>query len=263
MQERPEQPQDALLEAEARGLDRTLRALAEPAMRRERLLRRLEEASPAEAYGLIAAILERPGRRAPHLLTLREVLQGLLREGGATRRLDYEFCARIYSEAAARDDDFVMRLFRTAPAAEVMNDPAADLPRDVAEIPLGMRRALARGGELALLERLLLDPDATVIEHLLANPRITEPHVVRIAARRPIPASTLSCIERSRRFGQRTAVRVAVARNPYCPTPLALKLLGALPLSEIRGIARDATLHEALRAHARAELERRRQPEGN
>ena len=93
-----------------------------------------------------------------------------------------------------------------------------------------------------------------VIDHLLENPRIVEAHVVRIAARRPIPASTLRAIERSRRFGDRPAIRRALARNPYTPTELSLLLLGGLPASELREIAADETLHATLRTHAREEL---------
>jgi hypothetical protein len=248
---------DPLIEAELRSLDRTLRALPEPAMRRQRLLEHLEGAGSKQAYALVAAVLRRPGSPAPHLLHLREILQDLLREGGVERPLDPELQQQIHAHAAQADDAFTLRLFSAAGAAAHMRDETAALPRDVAEIPLGVRRALARGIDLGMLDRLLLDADPVVIRHLLANPRITEEHVLRIAARRPIPASTLDCIQRSRRFGHRTRVRTALARNPYCPTPLAVALLGGLPLQAVRDMAADATLHEQTRRHAGAELERR------
>jgi hypothetical protein len=248
---------DAILEAELRSLDRTLRGLPEPAMQRERLLERLEAATPAEAYALVAAVMQRPGEPAPHLPHLREILQDLLREGGVSRPLDPDLCTGIHAEAAARDDAFVVRLMCSYGAVAEMRDAAAALPRDVAQIPLGVRRALARGMNASTLEKLLLDADPTVIDHLLANPRITEDHVVRIAARRPIAASTLDRIQRSRRFGRRPRVRTAVARNPYCPTPLAIQLLGSLPRAALREMAADTTLHVDTRRHAQAELDRR------
>jgi hypothetical protein len=248
---------DAILEAELRSLDRTLRALPEPAMQRERLLERLEAATPAEAYALVAAVMRRPGEHRPHLLHLRDVLQDLLREGGASRPLDPQLCAGIHAQAAQQGDSFVTRLVGGPGDADSSGIDRNGLPRDVAEIPLGVRRALARGVDLPLLEKLLLDADPTVIDHLLANPRITEEHVVRIAARRPIPASTLDRIQRSRRFGPRPRVRTAVARNPHCPTPLAIQLLGTLPRAAVREMAGDATLAPETRRHARAELDRR------
>jgi hypothetical protein len=246
------------LEAALRALDRRLAAIAEPAMRREVALEELEGRSGPEAYALLAAVMGRPGVPAPHLHTLHETIAAVLREGGARRPLAYDLRAALYGEAARAGDGFVMRLLRSADAAVAMRDPEAALPRAVAELPLGVRRALARGDDLAMLERLLLDADRVVIGHLMRNPRVTEAHVLRVASRRPIPASTLREIERSRRFGGRPRVRTAIARNPYCPTDLAIALLGALPLGEVRAIARDETLHEETRHHAREELERRR-----
>lgn len=246
------------LEAALRALDRRLQAVAEPAMRREVLLEELEARTPQEAYALLSAVMTRPGAPAPHLRTLREVAAAVLRRGGATRPLGYPLRAAVYEQALRADDAFVMRLLRSADAAEVMRDPGAALPPALAELPLGVRRALARRDDPAALERLLLDPDPIVIRHLLANPRVTEPLVVRLAARRPIAASTLREIERSRRFGGRPRVRVALACNPYCPTDLAIALLGGLPLARVRAIARDETLHAETRRHAASELARRR-----
>jgi hypothetical protein len=128
----------------------------------------------------------------------------------------------------------------------------------MAEIPLGVRRSLARGMDLRVLEKLLLDPDPIVLDHLLRNPRLTEEHVVRIAARRPISEAALRAVAESARYGTRPQVRVAVARNPYCPTDLALRLIGTLPLPVLREMGADGTLEARVRAHARDELRRRR-----
>jgi hypothetical protein len=247
-------------EAELRQLERRLRGIPETAMRREVVREQLEAREVAEAYSLVAAAVRRPERERPALPHLREALHEVLIEGGAARDLDYERRASLYALAAEQEDEFVMRLLRSSDAAESMHDPGAGLPRSVADIPLGMRRTLAKGFDKGLLERLLLDPDPIVIEHLLENPRVTEDDVVRIAARRPIPASTLALIRRSGRFGPRLRVRLAVARNPYCPTDLAIEVVATLGLSALREIERDAKLHEEVRRHARDEIARRTAP---
>ena len=130
----------------------------------------------------------------------------------------------------------------------------------MAEIPLGVRRSLARGIDADLLERLLRDPDPVVIDHLLENPRIREDDVVRLAARRPVPAPTLGAIHASRRFGVRPRVRQALAGNPYCPTDVALEAMAPLPRPVLRDLARDETLHPDVRRHAREKLDRRSAP---
>jgi hypothetical protein len=242
------------IEFELRTLARALRAIPEPAMRREYLLERLEGGDLETAHELLAAIL---GEEATPGEPLRETALGVLRSGGATREFPYELRADLYALAHDHGDSFLMRVLRSAEAAQVLEDPSAELHAQLAEIPLGTRRSLARGDDPNVLERLLLDGDVTVITHLLENPRIVEAQVVRIAARRPVAASTLRAIERSRRFGTRNAVRRALARNPYCPTELALLLLGGLSAPELDEIAADETLHPTLRLHAREERQRR------
>jgi hypothetical protein len=238
-------------------MERRVRAVAEPAMRRERLLGLLETLGPERSYAVLETVLERPGSPSPHLHDLRLVLQDVLRAGGATRPLPAALREGWRERARAEGDAFLERLLGASGAAEVMADPGSALPRDVAELPLGVRRSLARGMDMRMLERLLLDADPVVLDHLLRNPRLTEEHAVRIAARRPIPEVALRAVAESARFGVRPRVRVAIARNPYCPTDLALRLIGTLPLSDLQEMGTDGTLDAGVRKQVREEVLRR------
>jgi hypothetical protein len=242
---------------ELEQLERRLRGLREDAMRRAVVLEVLRDGDAERAYALVRAVLHRPEARAPSLPHLRRTLNEVLVEGGPQDPLDYPLRAALYAEATANDDRFVMRLLRSPDAVESMADPLAALPRAVAEIPLGTRRALAKGLDKGLLDRLMLDPDPIVIANVLENARITEDDVVRLAGRRPMPGSSLVQIHRSRRFGMRPRVCEALAYNPYCPTDVAIELIGSLRLGALRRIARDATLHPELRSQAGEEIERR------
>jgi hypothetical protein len=226
-------------------------------MRREVVYEALEARSPESSFDLVHTVLHQPAGEPPSLELLRETTLAVLAQGGATRSLSYEFLEALYAAAAERGDELLMRLLRTPTSAASMADPTAALPRAVGEIPLGVRRSLAKGAEKPMLEKLLLDPDLQVIRHLLDNPRIKEDDVIRIASRRPIPASTLSEIAQSPRWASRRRVRVALARNPYCPTDVAIRILGSLPLRELRELRSDATLHSEIRKHAADELARR------
>ena len=242
-------------------MERRVRAVAGHAMRRERLLGLLERLEPDRSYAVLEALLERPGAPRPHFHDLRLVLQDVQRAGGATRPLPTELCGAWRERARAAGDAFLERLLGASGAAEVMEDPGSALPRDVAELALGVRRSLARGMEMRLLEKLLLDPDPIVLDHLLRNPRLTEEHAVRIAARRPISEPALRAVADSARFGVRPRVRVAIARNPYCPTDLALRLLGTLPLPVLREMRADGALDARVLAQVRDEIARRERSE--
>ena len=242
-------------------MERRVRAVAEPAMRRERLLGLLEQLEADRSYAVLEAVLERPGTASPHLHDLRLVLQDVLRAGGATRPLPAALRHGWRERARDAGDAFLERLLGPGDAAEVMEDPASALHHEVAELPLGMRRSLARGMDMSMLEKLLLDPDPVVLDHLLRNPRVTEAHVIRIATRRPISEAALRAIAQSARFGVRPHVRVALARNPYCPTELSVRLIGSLTLPVLREMRADATLDARVRSHVRDELERRSPPD--
>ena len=226
-------------------------------MRRELVLEALEARSTDACFALVHAALHRPAGEAPGLELLRETVLTVLVHGGATRPLPYELLEGLYAAATERGDDLLRRLLRTPTPEQSMANPAKALPREVGEIALGVRRSLAKGTEKPMLEKLLLDPDRLVIRHLLDNPRVTEDDVIRIASRRPIPASTLNEIAQNRRWASRRRVRVALARNPYCPTDLALRVLGSLPLGELRELRGDGTLPSEIRRHADEELARR------
>jgi hypothetical protein len=226
-------------------------------MRRELVLEALEARSAEDRFALVHTALHQPPGKARSLELLRENVLTVLVQGGATRPLPYELLEGLYAAATEHGDDLLRRLLRTPAAEASMANPAKALPREVSELPLGVRRSLAKGTEKPMLESLLLDPDLLVIRHLLDNPRITEDDVIRIASRRPIPGSTLNEVAKSRRWASRRNVRVALARNPHCPADVALRVLGSLPIRELRELRGDGTLPGELRSHADEELARR------
>jgi hypothetical protein len=120
-----------------------------------------------------------------------------------------------------------------------------------ADLSLGHRRSLARTAPPERFPRLGAEKDARVARELLRNPRLTEAEVLRLASRRPALPEVLSAIAESARFGGRLSVRTAVARNPYTPTQLAVRLLPHLGRALLSEISADATLHPEVRAFAR------------
>ena len=90
-----------------------------------------------------------------------------------------------------------------------------------------------------------------MIRELLRNPLVTEAEAVRIAARRPARPETLRLIHQDRRWRSRSAVRRALARNPFVETEIALHILPTLPARQVDEMAEDGTLHPLVREAAR------------
>jgi hypothetical protein len=123
-------------------------------------------------------------------------------------------------------------------------------------LTLGERRALARRPSRHALDVLLRDPHPMVARALLDTPRLTEDHVVRMAARRPGRPEVLAEIARHPRWILRPRVRVALVCNPSTPPAVALPLLPLLRQPELEQVAVATDVMPVLRRQAQGALRR-------
>jgi len=106
-------------------------------------------------------------------------------------------------------------------------------------LTLGERKSLARRPDRRLIDRVLRDPHPDVIEMLLMNPRLTEPDVVRLCARRPNAPEILLRVFRSPRWAIRPKVRAALALNPSTPPAIAEAVVPLLAPEDLHALAQD------------------------
>jgi hypothetical protein len=123
-------------------------------------------------------------------------------------------------------------------------------------VPLGQRKSLARRPDRDTLSRMLLDPHPDVIRRCLANPRLTEDDVVRLAARRPGRTEVLGEIARSR-WVHRPRVRITLVMNPATPLEVVVRLAGLLMRPELMMAAHSPGIAAPVRAICLEHLERR------
>lgn len=236
-----------------------LRALPEKRMRREVLSENLATEVPAAVLQFIHFVLTGAEKRHPDSLTAMEALNDWIlvaQQQGPT----YELLAEVYRMAREQDLDGVTHLLMIA-SPQRGPVPATQAPGDLdlSRLPLGERKSLARGRDRARLERLLLDPEPSVVHKLLRNARLVERNVLSLASRRPVRAEVLREIFQSR-WGQRYAIRLALVCNPYTPSDISLKLAGFLLLRDLRQVAADGSLHPLVRAEAKRMAGKRRAP---
>lgn len=153
--------------------------------------------------------------------------------------LPYQRARDLYEVAAREGHAGLCRLLASdaplprAGGSRVRRDPLFD------ELPLGTRKWKARLHDRDLLDRLLLDPDPSVVEILLGNPKITEEQVVRLASHRPNRPEVLLRVLRDARWLPRAAIHQALALNPWTPLGARLLLLPLLPRVELRVLRRS------------------------
>ena len=125
-------------------------------------------------------------------------------------------------------------------------------------LTLGERKWHARLRDRGLLERLMADPDPTVVGNLLCNPGLREDDVVAMACRRPAAGPALAAIGGNMRWLLRPRVQDALVQNPYAPTRIGLLLLPLVSARVLSDVSRDGGVHGALREAASYLLELRR-----
>jgi hypothetical protein len=234
--------------AAMKRLMQKLLALPAASMREAVLAEQLCTRSPEDAATLAGEIVRRAPTGKPYDIALL-ALSGLLDAG----RLGYDERAQIYAVARERDDILLVRLLLSPHEIPPGKPHAAEMPGRP-NITLGERKSLARTHDRQILDRVLRDPDPSVLKILLGNPHVTEADVVRVAARRPTTPEAQRVVFRAARFRPRYDVRRALVLNPYTPSDLAAQLVSLLTEPDLRRVERDAQLGEPVRASARAQL---------
>jgi hypothetical protein len=240
---------------DALALARRLSALEEGPLRAGAAARHLAALEPARAVEVLAALV-RASTSPEARVAVAAAGQALAGGGGA---LPYAWLAGVYATAVERGVPEVAALLVAPPPRRAYEEPRDKADAHLAHLTLGHKKALARAQrDPDLLARLAAEGDPVVVRELLRNAQLTEPFVVRIASRRPCRPATLRCVYEERRWRTRGAVALALVRNPFVETELALKLLAGLATHDLRDVARDGVLHPLVRAVAARIAEGRR-----
>jgi hypothetical protein len=220
-------------------------------LRRQAVAHALRALPPEEAARLVGDVLAlaRAGDEAADCVlgALMAALEDARLARGVTEAL-----ALLSPEAVGRE---VAALLASGPAWRTLDEDAAARSdaRNFTET-LGHLKTKARTArDPDALARMALVSNPSVVRNLLLNPRLTEPMVVRLAARRPARGEPLVEVFRSR-WGHRHAVRRALVFNPYLPPEVGVKLVPLLLRTDWEEIAQDGALHPSVRAEARGLL---------
>lgn len=221
-----------------------LSAIRDVRQRAYALATRLQELADDAVVDLMKAIHEKSlhghaGFRALYnALTIPSVLSEVLGE----RKM-----SRLVAAAQERQEYGVVSILLDLPSDRSGDTPFQPfLDSALKDVPLGMRKSLARKPDFKIIQRMALDQDHRVIEHLLDNPRLTESDVVRIGSTRPTSPRVLEAIYRHQRWIARYSVKKVIVFNPNSSLSMALRLLPFLKLQDLDEIVAGADLDPVL-----------------
>lgn len=111
--------------------------------------------------------------------------------------------------------------------------------QDLSDLTLGERKWKARSADPLMLEKLLVDPDASVIANLLNHPHLQESEVVKICATTPSHPEVMLCVYRHPRWFARYQVKKALLNNPATPPRLVMLLLVWLSVQDMKDLLKS------------------------
>ena len=223
---------------------RRLESIIDPALRSKAAAERIKRLQPAVAADLLESIWQ--GACANHRPS-QTVFLDFASNIPLTSALGYDFSRALYEAC---------RQIGLGPVARLLLSPQRLEPESLEannqfpDAELGRRKAWARGRDREIIDRLLWDPEPSVIEILLNNAIVVERDVVAIAARRPTSPDCLMAVFRHYKWLSRTQVKLALAANPYLPSDAALALLPFLTEQDLRWLVNQETLAHNVRVVA-------------
>jgi hypothetical protein len=113
------------------------------------------------------------------------------------------------------------------------------------------RVKLAMKGTREQRTQLVRDPNRMVSAAVLSSPKLTDAEVEQFAKMANVSEEVLRIIATNRQWTKNYAVVAALLRNPKTPPALSLRLLPRLVAKDVKGLATDRNVPEALRIAAR------------
>ncbi len=198
------------LKALAKKLLRELSSIPEEKMRQSFLATKLSGLEAEEIARLLAALYS-SGRSIKETARLKTMLvnpEGLRKVLGEKK---YRSTQRASVELGLKK---VSRLFTDLPPHRTgLAGYDKEEEAGMEFITLGERRSLSKGRIKDTLDRLLSDPDPTVIGNILDNPRMTEREILKIASKRPGSPAILKLLATHKKWSRRYSVRRALVLN--------------------------------------------------
>lgn len=125
----------------------------------------------------------------------------------------------------------------------------------LSSLPVPVRIKMAMLGSREQRAILIRDSNRVVSTAVLSSPKLSETEVENFARMTNVSADVLRIVGSNRSWVRHYAVVAALVRNPRTPPAISLGLVPRLLEREIKGIAVDRNVPEALRIAARKSLQ--------
>jgi hypothetical protein len=178
---------------------------------------------------------------------------------GAPEALTDEGALAALRELLGDDmSDFAEDLVREMSEDEVLDaEREGNLFALVQKMNVMQKIKLARMGNKEARGLLIRDRNKIVASAAIRSPKITHQEVEGFAKARNVSDEVLRIIANNRDWTRAYGVKVALATNPKCPVPTAMKFVNYLQERDLRAIMKSKDVPSPISTHARRLLEKK------
>jgi hypothetical protein len=184
-----------------------------------------------------------------------EAVAGLLARQDTSEKVLAFFAARgiVPGKVATEDTD--------APLVDTGDDVAVEAePEKVVTMLQAMtvpqRLKLAMKGSREQRAVLVRDPNRMIAAAVLSSPKLAQTEVEAFARMANVSEEVLRTISMNRSWMRKLAVAAALVKNPKTPASISLHLLPRIPQRDVKSLATDRNVPEALRLNAKKMIQR-------
>ncbi len=164
--------------------------------------------------------------------------------------LAFELIEEIYQETEEQRHALAEKIISESMLDGDVAPERLALIRRIMLMPIKDRVKLAMKGDRESRTVLIRDPNKIVAKAVLANARITEQEVEKIASMRTVPDEVLRSIGMNRTWTRNYAIIHNLARNPRTPLPTAMTILLRIQTKDLKAISGNRNVSEPVRKQA-------------
>jgi hypothetical protein len=162
-----------------------------------------------------------------------------------------EYLEEFYEESKEEREAIVNKILGDFAADDIeLPSERISVINQVMKMGMKDRMRLAMKGDREARNILIRDPNRIVCQAVVANPRITEQEIERIASMRSVSEDILRKIGNDRQWARSYSVVHNLARNPRTPIANVLTILSRLQLRDLDALSKNKNVSDAVRRQA-------------
>ena len=184
-----------------------------------------------------------------------EAVAGLLARQDTSEKVLAFFAARgiVPGKVATEDTDTPLVDTGDEVAVEVEPEKVVTM---LQAMTVPQRLKLAMKGSREQRAVLVRDPNRMIAAAVLSSPKLAQTEVEAFARMANVSEDVLRTISMNRSWMRKLAVAAALVKNPKTPAAISLHLLPRIPQREVKQLAIDRNVPEALRLNAKKMIQR-------